>query len=134
MDSSQFQHLAIVLTHLNDATVDWAKVADERGVKRKDNALTSFKQLMKKHGVEYENRKFSRIIGFESAADGLAVSTPKSKKPRTPRKRQSEDENADSKEEKPSPTKKQRVERAAERAQNKDKESASNEDVKDETD
>lgn len=133
MDSSQLEHLAIVLTHLNDATVDWAKVAEERGVSRKDNALSSFKQLMKKHGLQYDNKKFNRIVGFKFAADGSEGSTPKSKKPSTPRKRKSLDRNDDGKEKKASPTKKQQSKKAADSAK-EDTESESKEFVKDESD
>jgi len=81
MDASQLQHLAVVLTHLKDATVDWAEVAKERGISRKDNALTSFKQLMKKHGLDYDNKKFNAITGFEPGTDGPAAGTSKSKQP-----------------------------------------------------
>lgn len=99
MDATQLQHLAFFVTHINDAIIDWAQVAKERGISRKDNALCSFKHMLQKHGMEYNDKRFSIIPGFEPAADGLAVSTPKPEKPRTPRKRQSEDGDDNSKEE-----------------------------------
>lgn len=134
MDAAQFQHLTVVLTHLNDATVDWAEVAKERGVSRKDNALTSFKQLMKKHGLEYDNKKFNAIANFETAAGGSPAGISKTKKPYTPRKRKSEDENEHSKEEKASPTKKQKGRKAAETIEKKSNDSDKKEGVKDESD
>lgn len=134
MDATQFQHLAIAVTRINDATIDWAEVAKERGISRKDNALRSFKHMLQKHGMEYNDKRFSIIPGFEPAADGLAVSTPKPEKPRTPRKRQSEDGNDNSKEEEASPTDKQESKRAAETVEEEDKESDAKEDYNDESD
>ncbi|KAK5956966.1 hypothetical protein OHC33_002455 [Knufia fluminis] len=134
MDATQLQHLSVVLTHLNDATVDWAEVAKERGISRKDNALTSFKQLIKKHGLEYTNNKFNAIAGFDASADGAAGGTPKVKKARTPRKRKSEDEDGDDKQEKASATKKQKAKKAAEGNLKEDKEGDTEDGVKDESD
>jgi len=111
MDAAQLQHLAVVLTHVNDATVDWAEVAKQRGVSRKDNALTAFKQMIKKYGIEYDNKKFRLKDDFDAIANG----TPGvAAKPRNPRKRRSEDESDGTKEEDASPTKRRKVKKAAE--------------------
>jgi len=114
MEADQLKHLVVVLTHINDATVDWAEVAKERGISRKDNALTSFKQMIKKHGIEYNNKNFNLIADFDPVANGAPSVATKPKKPRTPRKRRAEDESDETKEEGASPTKKQKVKKAAE--------------------
>lgn len=88
MEATHLDFLRTFLLNLNDASVDWAEIALARGIKRKDNAQTSFKGIMKRYGLEYKDNKFKPIEGF-TPEDGAAKAT---KKTPTPRKRKAKDE------------------------------------------
>ena len=128
MEAAHFQHLALVLTHLSDANIEWAEVAKERGVSRKDNAATQFKTVMKQYGLEFKNKKFSRIAGFDTAAEEGAGSAPKPRKPRTPRKRKSEDDSNDGDQGQELPAKKQKSKTAGQKTGEVDSNNDSKED------
>lgn len=85
MDEASIKHLAIVLSNVTDASVDWTEVAKIRGISRKDNAATAFKNMIKKYGLEYANNKFT--LTDPDAAATAASETKTKSKPTTPRKR-----------------------------------------------
>lgn len=114
MDEAQLQHLILVLGHItSDVTVDWAEVAKIRGIGRKDNAATAFRSMIKKHGIEYANNKFTFV-------DNSVIANAKSEnkaKPTTPRKRKpkaNEEEGSEGKSESASPKKKQKGKKVVE--------------------
>lgn len=114
MDENQLRHLAIVLAHLNDATVDWAEVAKVRGVSRKDNAQTAFKGMMKKIGLDYSNNKFTLIDPSPvPVANGENKSTPSTPRKRKPK--QNEDGDSEVKSKSASPKKKAKTKKDVER-------------------
>lgn len=115
MDDLQLRHLAIVLSNLTDASVDWAEVVKARGTTRKDNAARDFKVMMKKFGIEYHENKFS-IIGESVIADPNLTSAKKPKAT-TPRKRKPKATEGDTdggNDESASPKKKQKGKKAVE--------------------
>lgn len=83
MNADQLQFLATVLVNLNDAGADWQEIATQRAISRKDNAQSSFKNIIQKIGLKYDGKKFTQIVDFDSTK--LVTSTPK--KTATPRKR-----------------------------------------------
>lgn len=108
MDEAQLQHLFVVLGNItSEVTIDWAEVARVRNISRKDNAVTAFKGMMKKHNIEYANNKFS----FIDATVAANPPSEKKAKPTTPRKRKpkaTEEDAEDGKSESGSPKKKQK--------------------------
>lgn len=84
MNADNLQFLATVLTNLNDGSANWQEIATQRAITRKDNAMSSFKNMIKKVGLEYDGKKFKAIVGFDSANIQAATATSKVT---TPRKR-----------------------------------------------
>ncbi|KAJ9662170.1 hypothetical protein H2198_001521 [Neophaeococcomyces mojaviensis] len=93
MDANHLRKLACALTHIQDATIDWAEFAKDRGITRKDNALRNFKIMIAKYGIEYSDNKFTVVDGFDYTTLGTNPSTPKLAKVKTPRKRKEKDDN-----------------------------------------
>lgn len=113
MDDLQLRHLAIVLSNIKDATVDWAQVVEARGTTRKDNATRDFKVMMKKYGIEYNNNKFS-IIEDSAIANPTSEKKPKATTPRKRKAKATEEKTDEGNDESASPKKKAKGKKAAE--------------------
>lgn len=99
--------------------LQWAEVAQLRGISRKDNAATAFKAMMKKLGMDYSNNKFT-LIDPAAMAAGTEPKTPKTPKTSSPRKRKpkaSDQDGDEDKGESASPKKKARARKVVEKEQ-----------------
>lgn len=113
MNDNHVQFLIDVLLNLNDATVNWDEVAKARGIGRKDNAATQFRNMMKKYGIEYAKNRFAPIGGFDRTSMG-PITPSKQGKTETPRKRKFDENRPKAQETISSPSKKHKAAARAE--------------------
>lgn len=114
LTADQIQFLSTFLSNLNDGSADWQEIAQQRGIARKDNAATAFKNLVKKIGLQYDSKKFTHIEGFEFADAATKM------KAASPRKRKVNDKNTNDAKDDKSPTKKKRTAKAIKEAEEED--------------
>ncbi|KAL2405696.1 hypothetical protein ABEF95_002671 [Exophiala dermatitidis] len=89
-----FKFVFSVLKHCDSIKPNWEQVARENGIGYARNAASKFKDILKKHGLRFENNS---IIDPEYPRTGYddvdeAPKTPKRAKAATPRKRKSADD------------------------------------------
>ncbi|EXJ79992.1 hypothetical protein A1O3_08278 [Capronia epimyces CBS 606.96] len=87
-----FKFVFSVLKHCESIKPNWEEVAKENGIGYARNASSKFKDIVKKHGLEFKGNTICDPAdgGAEGAAD--EAKTPKKAKAATPRKRKSEDD------------------------------------------
>ncbi|EHY56823.1 hypothetical protein ABEF92_000851 [Exophiala dermatitidis] len=89
-----FKFVFTVLKHCESIKPNWEQVARENGIGYARNAASKFKDVVKKHGLRFENNRINDPetprIGYDD--EEVAPKTPKRAKAATPRKRKSEDD------------------------------------------
>lgn len=100
MDPAHLEFIRSVLCHAGEVKIDWDAVATENGITRKDNATTKFKNIMKKHGLDYTQSKFFRDPAYTPETPSTTSKAPRT--PKTPKAISSKGSQKRKAEEKPS--------------------------------